>query len=93
MTLVRFASEAVTSGEGGPTWVLGGVFGLLVAVFGVALRILLNAQKRSDDNAQMDRENARKEIERLTNELSECKEQRDEYFLKWVECESRRSKR
>lgn len=80
---------AATSAEGGPTWVLGGVFGLLVAVFGVALRILLNAQKRSDDNAQADRENHRMEMERLQSELAEVKEQRDEYFLKWVQCERR----
>ena len=28
-------------------------------------------------------------MERLQKELSSAKEQRDEYFLKWVQCESR----
>jgi hypothetical protein len=74
------------TGETSPTWALGGIFGLLAAVFGITLRILLGAQKRSDDNAATDRANLLADIGRLTDERDSLQRERDKYFNLWLEC-------
>lgn len=57
---------------------IGGVFGLLSAIFGITVKLLTATQNRSDRRNDLD-------VDRLNKELEAVKKERDDYRDKWLD--------